>query len=164
MPIMSGVRMPNSIGRATRDVVSIRRLELSDIEDVLAIQRACPEVAQWSALDYEHAAAGEIAGWVFEDESGLSGFLVARSLLAESEILNFAVRPASRRRGIGSQLLQEVVEWSKRGRDRRILLEVRASNVVAQSFYARLGFQIVGRRGRYYSNPTEEALLLDRAL
>ncbi|HEX5425666.1 MAG TPA: ribosomal protein S18-alanine N-acetyltransferase [Candidatus Acidoferrales bacterium] len=156
--------MPNSIGRATRDVVSIRRLELSDIEDVLAIQRACPEVAQWSASDYERSVSGAMAGWVSEDDAGLSGFLVARSLLGESEILNFGVRPDARGRGIGSQLLQEVIEWSKRGRDRRILLEVRASNVVAQSFYARLGFQIVGRRGRYYSNPTEEALLLDRAL
>ncbi|HTU32533.1 MAG TPA: ribosomal protein S18-alanine N-acetyltransferase [Candidatus Acidoferrum sp.] len=136
-------------------------MEPADIEGVLAIQRACPEVAQWSASDYEPAITGAMSGWVFEDEGRLVGFLVARSLLGESEILNFGVRPDSRRRGIGSQLLERVFEWSKRGHARRIMLEVRASNVAAQSFYLRHGFQIVGRRGRYYSNPTEEALLLD---
>lgn len=142
----------------------IRRLELSDVESVLAIQHACPEVAQWPALEYERAAKGAIAGWVAEDENGIAGFLVARALLSESEVLNFGVRPDARRRGIGSKLLEEAIDWSKRGRARRMMLEVRASNVGAQSFYARHGFQIVGRRGRYYSNPTEEALLLDRAM
>ncbi|MGH9736913.1 MAG: ribosomal protein S18-alanine N-acetyltransferase [Candidatus Acidiferrales bacterium] len=144
--------------------MDVHRLELRDIEAVLAIQRVCPEVAQWSASDYERAATGAIAGWVSHDQMGLTGFLIARSLLGESEILNFGVRPDARRRGIGSQLLQEVIDWSKRSRDRRIMLEVRASNLPAQSFYARHGFRIVGRRGRYYSNPTEEALLLDCAL
>lgn len=144
--------------------MGVRRLELTDIEGVLAIQRACPEVAQWLASDYGSAATGAIAGWVFDDEAGLGGFLVARSLLGESEILNFGVRPDARRRGIGSQLLEQVIEWSKRSRARRIMLEVRASNVAAHGFYVRRGFHVVGRRGRYYSNPAEEALLLDRAL
>lgn len=142
----------------------VRKLELRDIESVLAIQRACLEVAQWSAPDYERSGTGGIAGWVAEDDAGVVGFLVARSVLGETEILNFAVRPDARRLGIGSALLEDVVEWSKRDRARRIMLEVRASNVAAQKFYERHGFQIVGRRGRYYSNPTEEALLLDCAL
>lgn len=164
MPTTCDVPTPNFTGRATRNSVGVRRLESHDIEGVLAIQGACPEVAQWLASDYGRAATGAIAGWVFEDESGLAGFLVARSLLGESEILNFGVRPDTRQRGIGSQLLEQVIEWSKRSRSRRIMLEVRASNVAAQSFYVRHGFQVVGRRGRYYSNPTEEALLLDCAL
>ena len=142
----------------------VRKLELRDIESVLAIQRACPEVAQWPVADYERAGTGGIAGWVAEDDAGVAGFLVARSLLGETEILNFAVRPDARRRGIGSMLLAHAVEWSKRDRARRIMLEVRASNLAAQKFYERHGFRIVGRRGRYYSNPTEEALLLDSAL
>lgn len=144
--------------------MSVRRLELADVEAVLAIQRTCPEIAQWSASDYERSVSGAMAGWVSEDEAGLSGFLVARSLLGESEILNFGVRPDARGRGIGSDLLQQVVDWSKQGRARRIMLEVRASNLLAQRFYARHDFGVVGRRGRYYSNPVEEALLLDRAL
>ncbi len=140
----------------------IRRLEPRDVEGVLAIQRACPEVAQWLAADYERAARCTTAAWVAEDETGLAGFLVARSLLGENEILNFAVRPNARRTGIGSKLLEEALDWSKRSCAKRVMLEVRESNFAAQSFYARHGFRIVGRRGRYYSNPTEEALLLDR--
>lgn len=142
----------------------VRKLVLRDIDAVLAIQQACPEVAQWSATDYERAALGAIAGWVAEDHCGVVGFLVARSLLGECEILNFAVQTDARRRGIGSALLSHVVAWSKNDRAKRIMLEVRASNVGAQQFYERHGFRIVGRRGRYYSNPSEEALLLDSAL
>lgn len=142
----------------------VRKLELRDIDAVLAIQQGCPEVAQWSATDYERAALGAIAGWVAEDDRGVVGFLVGRSLLGECEIVNFAVQPDARRRGIGSALLGEAIEWCKRDRARKIMLEVRASNAAAQRFYERHGFRIVGRRGRYYSNPTEEALLLDCAL
>ena len=142
----------------------VRKLELRDIESVLAIQRACPEVAQWPAADYERAGTGGIAGWIAEDDAGIAGFLVARSLLGETEILNFAVRLDARRRGIGSALLSHVVAWSKNDRAKRIMLEVRASNSAAQKFYERHGFRIVGRRGRYYSNPSEESLLLDRVL
>lgn len=142
----------------------IRKLELRDIEAVLAIQRGCPQVAQWMAADYERAATGVMAGWVTEDEDGITGFLVAQSLLGDTEILNLGVRPDARRRGAGSALLARVLEWSQHVHGRRVMLEVRASNLAAQSFYQRHGFRIVGRRGRYYSNPAEEALLLDRVL
>jgi [ribosomal protein S18]-alanine N-acetyltransferase len=144
--------------------VLIRKLELRDIDSVLAIQRACPEVAQWSVADYERGSTGAIAGWTAEDHTGIVGFLVAQSLFGESEILNFAVHPDCRRRGVGSALLAHAIEWSEHAHDRRIMLEVRASNVAAQRFYERHGFRVAGRRGHYYSNPTEEALLLDCAL
>jgi [ribosomal protein S18]-alanine N-acetyltransferase len=144
--------------------VLIRKLELRDIEDVLAIQHACPEAAQWSGADYEGVDSGAVAIWVAQDDAGIVGFLVARSLLGESEILNFAVHPDCRRRGLGSALLAHALEWSKHAHDRRLMLEVRASNVAAQKFYERHGFRVVGRRGHYYSNPTEEALLLDCVL
>jgi [ribosomal protein S18]-alanine N-acetyltransferase len=141
--------------------VGIRLLDLRDIPEVLAVQRACPEVAQWSAPDYERAATGAIAGWVAEDGAGIAGFLMARSLLGESEILNFAVRPDARRHGIGSMLLGQAMEWSRSVRAVRVMLEVRASNVAAQAFYRRHGFRVAGRRGSYYANPAEDALLLD---
>lgn len=142
----------------------IRKLELRDVEGVLAIQRGSPEIAQWTAPDYERAARGEMAGWIAENDRAIIGFLVARLLVQEAEILNFAVRIDGRRRGAGSRLLAQAIDWSKIHRAERVLLEVRASNSAALSFYARHGFRTVGRRTSYYTAPAEDALLLDLSL
>ena len=129
---------------------------------MLATQRESPEIAQWTAADYEGAAQGTIAAWVAEDESGVVGFLIARFVLEEIEILNFAVRPEVRRRGAGSKLLAQVIEDGENQRVERVMAEVRASNVPALGFYETRGFRVVGRRPRYYSRPEEDALLLER--
>lgn len=141
-----------------------RRLEDRDVEPILAIQAACPEIAQWTAWDYDRVARGEMAGWVSEVESGIAGFLVARRIVNEIEILNFAVSPNARGRGVGAMLLQEALAWGTEFGAVQAILEVRASNAVALRFYERRNFQIVGRRTRYYAEPTEDALLLTAKL
>jgi [ribosomal protein S18]-alanine N-acetyltransferase len=105
-----------------------------------------------------------MAGWVAEDEAGIAGFLVARHLGEESEVLNLAVRGDSRRRGVGTGLLEAALGWSKSQGARRVILEVRASNVAALKFYERSGFRMAGRRPRYYADPTDDALLLSLAI
>jgi ribosomal-protein-alanine N-acetyltransferase len=133
----------------------VRLLTAADVEAVVAIQGACPEIAQWTMWDYDRVARGEMAGWVTEEEGKVTGFLVARRVAADLEILNFAVRPDSRRRGIGAAL-----DWGKSFHAEKAMLEVRASNLVALRFYERFGFQVAGRRPRYYTAPIEDALLL----
>ena len=91
-----------------------RRVQDGDIEAILAIQAACPEIAQWTAWDYDRVARGEMAGWVGEEESGIVGFLVARRVVNEIEILNFAVSPDERGRGIGAMLLQDCLLYTSR--------------------------------------------------
>lgn len=139
-------------------------MAVRDVDAVLAIQFACPEIAQWSIWDYESVARGEMAGWVAEDERGIAGFLVARQLLLEAEILNFAVREDSRRQGTGTALLGQALAWSKSFGAQRVILEVRASNLAAIRFYERQGFVVTGKRPRYYANPTDDALLLNLSL
>jgi ribosomal-protein-alanine N-acetyltransferase len=138
-------------------------VEKRDIEAILAIQSTCPEIAQWTAWDYDRVARGEMAGWVAEEESTV-GFLVARRVVNEIEILNFAVSPEMRERGIGALLLQEALAWGKTFGAVQAILEVRASNAAALRFYERRNFQTVGRRERYYNEPTEDAILLDAKL
>ncbi len=137
-----------------------RRVENRDIDGILAIQTACPEIAQWTERDYERVARGEMAGWVREEESSVLGFLVARRVVNEIEILNFAVSPEARGRGIGAMLLRETLTWGETFGAAQVILEVRASNSAALRFYERHNFRIVGRRERYYSEPAEDALLL----
>jgi [ribosomal protein S18]-alanine N-acetyltransferase len=135
-----------------------------DVDAVLTIQAACPEIAQWSAWDYESVARGEMMGWVADDERGIAGFLVARKLVGETEILNFAVRADFRRQGTGTALLAQALKWSESVGAERVILEVRASNLAAIRFYERHGFVVTGKRPRYYAAPIEDALLLNLSL
>jgi len=144
--------------------LTIRALESRDVEAILAIQAACPEIAQWTAWDYDRVARGEMAGWVAEEGAGVTGFLVARRLSSELEILNFAVEFDSRRCGIGAALLREALQWAQTFQATQAILEVRASNLAALRFYECHKFEVVGRRPRYYTAPVEDALLLTATL
>ena len=142
----------------------IRPLERRDVETVLFIQSGCSEVAQWVAEDYLRVADGEMAGWVAEEDSRVLGFLVARRIMSDIEVLNLAVQAAGRNTGIGSSLLQRALSWANEFQAERAILEVRESNLSALQFYERHGFQAVGRRPRYYTSPAEDALVLSKSL
>ena len=164
--------------------MTIRPLESRDVEAILAIQAACPEIAQWTAWDYDRVARGEMAGWVATQDSNVgaeiadedaaeligkgdvdvAGFLVARRLSTELEILNFAVESDWRRCGIGAELLTAALQWAQTFQATQAILEVRASNLAALRFYERHKFEVVGRRPRYYTAPVEDALLLTAPL
>lgn len=154
------------------------------MEAILAIQAACPEIAQWTAWDYDRVARGEMAGWVATQNSNVgaeiadedaaeligkgdvdvAGFLVARRLSTDLEILNFAVESDWRRCGIGAELLTAALQWAQTFQATQAILEVRASNLAALRFYERHKFEVVGRRPRYYTAPVEDALLLTAPL
>jgi [ribosomal protein S18]-alanine N-acetyltransferase len=140
--------------------VPIRSLESRDIESILALQNACPEIAQWKISDYERVAQGEMIGWVVEEDQNLTGFLVARLVHSEFEILNFAVRPDARRRGAGAALLDRALHYAHSFVAEQAILEVRSANQTALHFYEHHKFQIVGRRRNYYNAPNDDALLL----
>lgn len=144
--------------------MNVRLIESRDIESILAIQSASPEVAQWKASDYGRVARGDMAGWVAEDGNEILGFLSARRVAEDIEILNFAVRASARRKGVGGALLRIALAWGAGMHAKRAFLEVRASNLEALKFYEHRGFEITGRRPHYYISPVEDALLLSAAI
>jgi ribosomal-protein-alanine N-acetyltransferase len=98
--------------------------------------------------------------WVAEDDGAVVGYLVARTAGDEAEVLDIAVDPAARGRGIGRVLVTRALETLRDRGARRTFLEVRESNAVALKLYQSLGFLPVGRRRSYYRQPTEDALVL----
>lgn len=129
----------------------LRTMLPSDLASVAAIQAANPGAAHWNPADYLSREA-----WVAELDGAVAGFLVLLPLPpGEAEVLNLAVAPACKRRGIGRALLAQTT-------GRILHLEVRASNTEALSFYRSLGFQTSGRRRNYYLDPAEDAILLSR--
>jgi len=135
-------------------------MEAGDLATVMAIQSACPEIAQWTERDYTRVVQGDMAGWIAEENGEASAFVVARRVGDDLEILNFAVQPARRHRGVGATLLRAVLDWSGTFHAAKAFLEVRVSNLAAIRFYEHNGFEVVGRRPRYYTAPVEDALVL----
>lgn len=90
----------------------------------------------------------------------LAGYIVARVSAGELHINNVAVRKEFRGQGIGAALLSKALEEGAMMGAERAFLEVRSGNVAAQALYAKCGFELVGRRPRYYSEPPEDALIM----
>jgi ribosomal-protein-alanine N-acetyltransferase len=90
----------------------------------------------------------------------LAGYIVARETAGELHINNVAVRENYRRRGIGRALLSRIVEQAEHLGVKTAFLEVRHGNVAAQALYEQCGFKPIARRSKYYSNPTEDAVVM----
>lgn len=121
--------------------------ELESPEDVIMLV-ARTEAAQ-STATHEHAVAG---------------FIISRLVMDELHINNVAIRPEFRRQRIAEQLLQAVLAQGRVSGARLAFLEVREGNTAAQGLYRRCGFEVTGRRRRYYNQPVEDALLMSLLL
>ncbi len=118
----------------------IREGRAEDGAAIAAVQAASADAASWE-VDFSYQVD------VAEVDGEVVGFLVTRRLVeGESEVLNLAVSPGYRRRGVARELLSvALARWPGRW-----FLEVRASNNAALECYQNLGFHIIGRRKGYY--------------
>jgi ribosomal-protein-alanine N-acetyltransferase len=98
--------------------------------------------------------------WAAESGGRLVGMLVLWMILDEAHVATVATHPEFRRQGIANQLLVAALESAYAEGARSALLEVRAGNLVAQEMYRKLGFEVVGRRERYYKDNHEDAILM----
>jgi ribosomal-protein-alanine N-acetyltransferase len=138
----------------------IRSAVPADAAALVAIERRAFS-DPWSEASFREALASSWSfGLVVETGRGLAGYLIARELAGSGEVLNLAVAPEFRRRGIGGAVLEAGVAALRRRRVDEVLLEVRESNISAQALYVGHGFRPVGQRAAYYRNPREDALVL----
>ena len=131
--------------------MTIRPATVVDLAAIAAIQRAAPEAAQWDCSDYlQHLCL------VADRDGVVAGFFVGRQTApGEHEILNLAVHVEHRRSGIGRELLRAAM-----GAQQAWFLEVRESNRTAIAFYTASGFEVSGRREKYYREPAEAAIVM----
>ena len=91
------------------------------------------------------------------------GYLCFWILFEELRLMTLAVEVAKRRQGIATELVRAAVGLGQARGAQRALLEVRRSNVPAHRLYERMGFRAFGSRTGYYTNPIEDALLMELA-
>lgn len=144
----------------------IREFVSNDSAAIFKIAVAEPKIAQWPADAYAQLTSNGYLAWVAErtDSGEIVGFIVARLVPPEAEILNIAVNPKNREQGVATSLLEVVLANLLRAKATRLYLEVRPSNTPAISFYQKHLFTLAGVRPNYYREPAEAALLMARAL
>jgi ribosomal-protein-alanine N-acetyltransferase len=132
------------------------------LDSVLAIEHAS-FTSPWTREMYlsEMANTGRSFLYVARNsELRIVGFCAFWRIADELHINNLAVAPEWRRGGVATALLSHVLGEGARLGTRRATLEVRQSNEAARRLYERFGFVVAGLRRSYYSNPTEDALVL----
>jgi ribosomal-protein-alanine N-acetyltransferase len=117
-----------------------------------------PWARVWIALADLRSEEDQSAGSAATPALCAVGFLVSWHVADEVHILNIATSPPVRRRGVGSALMRESIDYARAHRVRIVLLEVRRSNRAAIRLYRTLGFTAMGLRPGYYSDNGEDAV------
>ena len=148
--------------------VSIARMTEHDLLEVVDIEESSG-LSRWGWAAYYAELQGgnkhlmlvaRVGGGRVPVGSRLAGYIVARLVADELHINNVAVRDRYRRCGIGRTLLDLILAEGKRSGASRAFLELRAGNAAALALYESCGFRITSRRGKYYSEPVEDALVM----
>lgn len=149
----------------SRGGLILRRMALEDLEAVMEIERAAfahPWSLDLVRRELTHEWSTIVVGLRRVEGSAdrLVGFVIFWVVHDEIHVLNVAVDPAERRRGVARTLLEETLERARKVDAALATLEVRRSNAAAIGLYAALGFREVGVRPRYYSDEGEDAILM----
>ncbi len=115
----------------------------------------------WSERSIASELENKLALWLVAlDGDTVAGYIGSQTVIDETDMMNVAVHPSYRRKGIAGELVNALVDALKMRQSHSLTLEVRASNDPAIGLYQKLGFAQVGRRPNYYRNPKEDALIL----
>ena len=141
-------------------MIRIIEMKAPHVPQVAALEKLCFS-DPWS----EESISGELNNrysfWlVAEDDGVVLGYIGSQISFPEADVMNVAVHPDSRRRGIAAILVEALVRHLRSMDCTSLTLEVRASNAPAIALYEKLGFALVGRRPNYYRHPKEDALIM----
>jgi [ribosomal protein S18]-alanine N-acetyltransferase len=145
---------------ATR-IFRVEQMQPEDLEAVLRIETASftePWTREMFQAELIPGISLALVAW--SEANTILGYLFGSIVAAELHISNIAVEPEARRQGVGSKLLLSALALASRQGATTASLEVRASNLTAQTLYRHFGFTVVGRRRRYYAEPVEDGLIM----
>ena len=144
--------------------VQLRRLEMGDLTGIETIERASyPTPWSRSMFAGELAKPSSICLGAVEaagEDGHLCGYLIVSRYVDAWHVMNIAVAPEQRGRGIATMLLERLFELTADDEHRGYTLEVRVSNDTAIRLYERLGFEARGIRRGYYTDNREDALIM----
>ncbi len=145
---------------AHRVGVHIRWMIRRDMPEVLQTEKSSFEFP-WSEEDFLRCLRQRnCIGMVAEQNEHVVGFMIYELHKDQLHVLNFAVAPQLRRREVGSQMVEKLISKLSDRRRRRIVLEVRETNLAAQMFFKNLGFRAVSLLRDFYEDTVEDAYVM----
>lgn len=152
--------------KSTFLTIKVEKMTKNDINSVIKIQEES-NLSPWSFEDYKDEISRENSfSVVAKIDNKTVGFLVGR-LIAEdycAELYNIGVDANFRRKNVGNNLLKSFTKQCVDNNLEKIFLEVRESNQTAIEFYLKHDFAVISKRKNFYSNPTEDAILMVKNL
>jgi [ribosomal protein S18]-alanine N-acetyltransferase len=150
-----------AFAHAPSDRFRIRPLREGDLARVMEIEAECFSTPWKDSTFQGLMKRTDTDLLVAETADGrVAGYAACWTVIDQSELGNVAVSADARGSGMGGALVDAVIGAIRARGSLECFLEVRESNEAAQSLYRRRGFETVGRRRRYYSLPTEDALVM----
>lgn len=141
----------------------IRAMTAADLDEVLAIEQAS-FMTPWKREHFESELSGKHSfPFVAVCEGRVAGYVCLMSLFEEAQILDIAVSPEQRGRGIARLLMVHACAVAREHKAEVLSLEVRSSSSAAIGLYQSSGFRQVGIRTNYYDN-SEDAILMEKNL
>lgn len=137
---------------------TIRKMQESDIPQVLEISQRTQTIAQWTEKQFSEELQ-KTNSFCFVLGERIFGFAICFKILDEFEILQIAISEDFKRKGLGRNFLEFLLNFARENSCNLVKLEVMEFNFPALEFYKKAGFEIVGQRKNYYSN-SQNALLL----
>jgi ribosomal-protein-alanine N-acetyltransferase len=132
----------------------------SHIAEIAALEKICFS-DPWSEASISSELLNPLSLWLVAlDDDRVIGYVGSQSVLDGADMMNIAIDPAYRRRGVAQELVERLEMALKEKGVICLALEVRASNVAAIALYEKLGFSVIGKRPNYYRHPKEDALIM----
>jgi ribosomal-protein-alanine N-acetyltransferase len=138
----------------------IEKMNATHVSQIAELEKLCFS-DPWSEKSIETELSCRLSVWLVALEGEqVVGYVGSQTVIDESDMMNIAVHPDFRRRGIAEALVAELEAALRQRGSRALTLEVRDSNAPAIALYEKLGFAQVGLRKNYYRNPKEDARIL----
>lgn len=136
----------------------------ADLDEVVALENLAYS-HPWTRGNFSDSLRAGYECWTWRSAHELLGYFVLSAAAGEAHLLNLSVAATRQREGHGAALLREALQRARGLGARELFLEVRPSNLAAQSLYAKFGFRQVGMRRDYYParGGREDALVFARA-
>lgn len=146
------------------EIMEIIKMDESHVAQVSALEAVCFR-DPWSEKSVASELSNPLSAWLVAVEGNtVVGYIGSQTVLDESDMMNVAVSPEHRRKGIAEALVLALADALRQKGSCKLTLEVRASNASAIALYEKLEFKQIGLRKNYYRNPKEDALILQKEL
>ena len=144
-------------------MITIEKMSREHLSEVASIEEMSFSLP-WSLESLELMLTEQASALVALEDGRVLGYVGMMCVLDEGQIINVAVHPDARRRGVGRSLMQAAEAYAKERGIVFLSLEVRESNIAARSLYSSLGWEKQGIRKGFYSHPVENACVMTKSI